>query len=305
MNTSDAPLFGAIEAGGTKFICAVGGGAQQVIDKTVIPTRAPNETLQDVVDFFSRTIHEAGPLSAIGIGSFGPIDIDARSDTYGRLLGTPKPGWPGADLGKTISTALNAPIAVDTDVNCALIGEAELGAGRGYGDIVYVTVGTGIGGGVMAAGNIVYGCRHTELGHMLVPKQPDDDFEGTCPYHGDRCIEGLACGPAIFKRWGVKANDMPVDHPAWDLEARYLALLCHNLLMTTAPQRIILGGGVMKRDHLLPLVRRKLRELIRESGDFCVTRSDFSDIVVGPALSGDAGVIGAFRIAEDYLKSLN
>lgn len=298
MNEHQDKLYGAIEAGGTKFVCAIGRSSSQILDRVVIPTRGPEETLRDVISYFQEKSAALGELKTVGVGSFGPIDIDIGSQTLGHIIQTPKLGWSGTNLLDTLYDAIGVPVALDTDVNCALIAEVTYGAGRGLSDVIYLTVGTGIGGGIMSNGKVVYGSSHPEIGHIFFPKEPDDTFDGICLYHGDRCIEGLASGPAMTKRWGVKPSDMPSDHIAWDLEARYLAGLCYNLMMLAVPQRVILGGGVMKQTHIFPLIRQKLHALINEYGAFSLSTLDLSKVIVPPALQGDAGIIGAIEIAR-------
>lgn len=292
-------LFGAIEAGGTKMVCAIGAHTGRILDRIVIPTRMPDETLHDISNFFVTRQSTFGEITALGVGSFGPVDIDEKSSTYGRIGKTPKPGWAGVNLVDELSLAIGVPIIIDTDVNCALMAEADQGAGAGLQDLVYLTIGTGIGGGVMVGGRIVYGTGHPEIGHSFIPKAADDaDFEGACPYHGDRCAEGLACGPAIQKRWGSFSHELPPGHAAWDLQARYLAILCHNLFMTTSPQRIILGGGVMKQEHVFPLLRGKLQEISNGYGAIEKSPSGLLEAIVPPGLNGDAGMLGALLMAR-------
>ena len=290
-------LYGAIEAGGTKFVCAVGHGGSHILEEAVIPTRDPESTLRDVTDFFRGQSRESGPIESVGVGSFGPLDIDRGSDSFGQIIETSKAGWSGVNLVTELEGALGTRIVLDTDVNCALAGEAKFGAGRGYSDLVYLTVGTGIGGGVLSHGEVVYGNGHPEIGHLFVPKQADDSFEGGCPFHGDRCVEGLASGPAIRQRWGDDSRNLPHDHPAWGLEARYLAMLCHNLFMTTAPERIILGGGVMAQTQLFPLIRDNCNRLLNGFGAPPGRPPDFETAIVPAALSGTAGILGAFLLA--------
>ncbi|MBC6428177.1 MAG: ROK family protein [Cellvibrionales bacterium] len=289
-------LYGAIEGGGTKFVCAVGGGGEQILAKTVIPTRDPEVTLASVAQFFQQQTQRHGPLVSVGLGNFGPLDIDPKSRTYGQIMQTPKPGWAGFDLVADLMRRLAVPIALDTDVNCALLAEAQYGAGRGCGDLVYLTVGTGIGGGVLSGGWRVRGTGHPEIGHLFVPKHPDDGFAGACPFHGDQCIEGLASGPAIEQRWGCPAQNLPAAHPAWELQAHYLALLCHNLFMTVAPVRIILGGGVMAQAQLFPMIRTRCAALANGYGVPPGGR-DWEAAIRPVALGGEAGIRGAFLIA--------
>lgn len=291
-------IYAGIEAGGTKFVCAVGSGPDAILERQVFATRSPDETLTDVIGFFRRAEAQHGPLSGLGVGTFGPVNIDPRSSGYGHILDTPKPGWAGTDLVGILRAALRTPVCIDTDVNCALMGEARWGAGKGFRNLVYVTIGTGIGAGVMVDGHILYGASHPEIGHVFVPKSPDDhDFAGNCRFHQDRCIEGLVSGPAIKARYGIPADALGADHPAWALVANYVGVLCVNLLLTVAPDRIILGGGVMKQTHLYPLVHAAL---VRNMAGYIDIR-DGTDpgtaFLCAPGLGDDSGICGALALA--------
>lgn len=293
-------LFGGIEAGGTKFACAVGTGPDDLRGETRFATTTPAETIGRAVEFFRSAVTDA-PLAAIGIASFGPIDLDPASATWGHITSTPKLAWIGADLAGPIGRELGVPVAFDTDVNGAALGEHRWGAAHGLDTFVYLTIGTGIGGGAMVEGRLLHGLVHPEMGHMLIARREDDDFAGRCPYHG-ACLEGLASGPAIEERWGRPAEALPADHPAWDLEAQYLALGIANLICTVSPQRVILGGGVMGQARLYPLVRAKLRELL---GGYVQTPQILEDtdrFVVPPALGNRSGVLGAIALAEQRLR---
>ena len=216
-----------------------------------LPTRTPNETVPEMIAFFS---HHA--ICALGVATFGPAQVHADSPEYGAILHTPKLAWQGYPLCQTLSRALNVPFACDTDVNAAALAEVRLGAARGLHSRLYLTIGTGIGGGLYCEDRLVHGMLHPEWGHMLLAPRADDPTpEGFCPFH-QHCAEGLAAGPAMEKRWDVSARDLPADHPAFDLEAYYLAQVCVNALMTVSPERILLGGGVMQREGLLPRVRQ-------------------------------------------------
>lgn len=288
-------LLGGIEAGGTKFVCAVGTSGGEIVDEVRFPTTTPEETLGRSIEFFRG--HDG--VAALGVASFGPVDLDPASPTYGSVTSTPKPGWRGADVVGTLRKALGVAVAFDTDVNGAALGEHRWGAGRGLADFVYVTVGTGIGGGVVAGGRPLHGLVHPEIGHMLVPHDREaDPFAGSCPYHGD-CLEGLASGPAIARRWGEPATELLPEHPAWDLEAGYLAAMAVNLTLVLSPRRIILGGGVIERPELFPKIRHRLRELLAGY----VTAPELADgvdgYVVAPALGNRAGVMGALAMASD------
>lgn len=250
-------LYGGIEAGGTKWVCAVGNGPSDVRGTTTFPTTSPDETIARAVDFFAGN----GRLDAIGIGSFGPIDVQPVSPTWGRITTTPKAGWADVDVASALGAALAVPVAFDTDVNAAALGEHRWGAAVGLETFCYITVGTGIGGGGMANGRLMHGLLHPEFGHMRIPHdRARDPFDGVCPYHGT-CFEGLASGNAMHARWGRPPAELH-DERAWLLEAEYLALGFVNVICALSPQRIVVGGGVMKETSLLPLVHRRVLELL-------------------------------------------
>ncbi len=287
------PVFGGIEAGGTKFICAVGSGPDD-LRSVRFPTTTPQETLERAIGF----LQEAGPLEAVGIASFGPLDPDPSSPTFGRITTTPKPGWENTDVVGPIRQALGVPVGFDTDVNGAALAEYRWGAAQGLDTFVYLTVGTGIGGGGMANGQLLHGLLHPEMGHIRLPHDWErDPYPGCCPYHGD-CLEGLASGPAIAERWGQPAESLPSDHPAWALEAEYLALAVVNLVYLLSPQRVVIGGGVMKQAHLFPLIRRRVRELL--SGYLPLERPE--TYILPPALGDRAGVLGGIALAQTCLE---
>jgi fructokinase len=287
-------VLGAIEAGGTKFICGIGTGPED-LRTAQFPTSTPDITLASVIEFF----RQAGDhYDAIGIGSFGPVDLDPASPTYGRITSTPKVGWQDFDLAGTVQRTLNAPVNFDTDVNAAILGEARWGAARYLDDAVYLTVGTGIGGGVLAHGRLVHGLLHPEIGHLRLPHDKTrDPFEGICPYHGD-CFEGLACGPALQARWKQPALTLPPDHPAWELEAHYLALALMNLTVTLSPRRIILGGGVMQQPHLFDLLRREFGRLMNGYIRRDEVLHHLGSYIQPPGLGSQSGVLGALVLAE-------
>lgn len=290
-------LLGGIEAGGTKFVCVVGTGIDDVRAETRILTTMPAETLRAVVRFFEDATRAHGPLAALGVGSFGPIDLREASPTYGCITTTPKPGWSGADLVGTLRRAFAVPVGIDTDVNAAALGEWRHGAARGLDTFVYLTVGTGIGGGGLVGGRLLHGLVHPEMGHVRVPHDhAADPFPGVCPFHGD-CLEGLASGPAMAARWGAPAESLDETHPAWTLEARYLALALHNIVCTLSPQRIVLGGGVMAQPALLPRVRAELTALLNGYVQSPAVVERMDDFVVPPALGDRAGVAGALVLA--------
>ena len=291
--------YGLIEGGGTKFVCAVGLAVNDIQNRKVFPTRGPGETICDIVEYFKAYADAHGPLSGIGVGCFGPLDLSPASNTFGQITDTPKPGWSGFNIRETLKNALRLPVSLDTDVHCALLAEAHYGAGVGYKDLIYVTVGTGIGAGIMIDGDILYGAGHPEVGHMLTPLDPQDaGFKGVCPFHGHQCFEGVASGPAIQNRWSQAASDLPKDHPAWDMQARYLAKLCMNMTMMAPPSRIILGGGVMQQGQILEKIRTEFEVLKNGYNGLCTACHDTQTYIVASKLQPDAGLIGAFELAR-------
>jgi fructokinase len=291
-------VFGAIEAGGTKFVCAVGTGPDD-LELSSFSTASPQATMEAVVGFFRRR----QGLRAIGIGSFGPIDLHPASPAFGHITSTPKLAWRNFDLAGTVQRALNLPVGFDTDVNMAALGEARWGAAQGVSDFLYVTVGTGIGGGALVDGKVLHGFLHPEMGHIRVPHDwAKDSYPGACPYHGD-CLEGLASGPAIQARWGVSGIDLPPEHAAWDLEAHYLALGLANWVCTLSPRRIVMGGGVMQHSHLFPEIRRHLQQLLNGYIQSSVLLDAIEQYVVPPGLGNRSAVLGALVLAEQTAAS--
>lgn len=290
-------IFGGIEAGGTKFVCATGSGPDDIRAEIRFPTTTPDETIAKAVAFFKeQSAH--GPLAAIGIASFGPVDPNPASPTFGHITTTPKPGWANTDLAGQIARSLGAPVGFDTDVNGAALGEQRWGAAHGLDTFLYLTIGTGIGGGGMVGGKLIHGLLHPEMGHMRVPHDwQADPFEGTCPFHGD-CLEGMAAGPAIGARWGQPAETLPPDHPAWQLEAHYLALALSNLILTVSPQRIILGGGVMSAPPVFAAVRTQVLQLLNGYVKALEITQRIDQYIVPPGLGNRAGVLGAIALAE-------
>ena len=292
---------GGIEAGGTKFVCAVGTGPDDVRAETRFPTTTPEETIGRAVAFFREQEAIHGRPAAIGIASFGPLDPNPASPTFGYITSTPKPRWANVDLAGAIRSALGVPVGFDTDVNIAGLGEWRWGAAQGLSNFIYLTVGTGIGGGVLIDGKPVHGLIHPELGHIPMPHdRAADPYEGFCPYHGD-CLEGMAAGPAIGERWGRPAVDLPSDHPAWQLEAHYLALALHVFICTLSPERIILGGGVMEQMQLFPLVRHKVIAYLNGYIQSPSILSNIDGYIVPPGLGNRAGVLGAFAQAQQLM----
>jgi fructokinase len=291
----DVGVFGGVEGGGTKFVCGIGTGPQD-LKLCTFGTTSPGDTVQRVCAFFRDAAGKE--LDAVGIGSFGPVDLHRESQTFGYITSTPKLGWQHFDLAGTIGRTLDVPVGFDTDVNAAALGEACWGEGVGLQDFVYLTVGTGIGGGVIVHGDVLHGLVHPEMGHIRIPHDlKRDPYPGSCPYHGD-CLEGLASGPAMEKRWGIPASMLGDDHPAWELEAHYLALGLATWVCTLSPQKFIVGGGVMQQEHLFPLVRAELSRLLNGyiQSEELLTRID--QFVVPPRLGSDSGVLGSFVLAE-------
>ena len=286
---SEHALFAGIEAGGTKFLCAVGTGPDDLIT-TRIPTTTPEATIAAATDWLRLCAGDR--LSAAGIASFGPVELSRASPAWGHITTTPKPGWRNFDFAGAVQRALSVPVAFETDVNAAVLAEAEWGAARGATSSLYLTVGTGIGGGGLLGGRLLHGHSHPEMGHIRIPRDGADTFPGTCPWHAD-CLEGLASGPAIAARWGTAAQHLPPDHPAWPLEARYLAHALANFACTFSPRRIILGGGVMRQTQLPGLISAELNRLI----------AGYIDVpdVVPPGLGERSGVLGAILLARQVM----
>lgn len=292
-------LFGGIEAGGTKFVCAIGTGPHDLRARTRFPTTAPDETIAQAIAYFQQ---QPEPIDALGIGSFGPVDLMPTSPTYGWITTTPKDGWRQTDLYGALQRALDVPVGFDTDVNAAAIAEQRWGAAQHTDTILYITVGTGVGGGVLVDGKPVHGLLHPETGH--IPVRHDwqaDPFAGICPFHGD-CLEGLACGPALAARWGRPAETLPADHPAWELEAGYIAHGLVSCIYAFAPQRIILGGGVLQNEHLLPRIRVRVQDLLHGYLQTPAILEHIDTYIVSPALGGDAGVLGAIALAQQAIR---
>jgi fructokinase len=292
------PILGGIEAGGTKFVCVVGSGATDVVAEKSFPTAMPEETLSRVIAFFAEYQRQNQSLAAIGIGSFGPIDLDPSSSTYGYIANTTKAGWAQTELVGRVERELGVKVAFDTDANAAALGEATAGAGRGFSDIVYLTIGTGIGGGAMVNGQLLHGLLHPEMGHLRIPHDwKEDPFPGCCRFHGD-CLEGLAAGPALLGRWKHAGESLPADHPAWVLEARYLAFGISNLICTLSPKRIILGGGVMQHAILFPMVRTRVQELLNRYLHASAILERMDEYIMPPHLGSRAGALGALELAR-------
>ena len=299
---SSTPLFGGIEGGGTKFVCAVGTGPDDIRAEIRFPTTtSPAETMGQAIAFFQEQQQRA-PIAALGIASFGPVDVDPSSPTYGYITTTPKPGWANTDFGGAIARALGVPLGFDTDTNGAALGEHRWGAAQGLDTFVYLTIGTGIGGGGMVGGRVIHGLVHPEIGHLRIPHDTArDPYAGWCRYHGD-CWEGLAAGPALEGRWGARAETFAPEHPAWELEAEYLALGLVNLVLTLSPQRIIMGGGVMAQPQLFPLVRRRVQQFLAGYVASPAITERIDEYIVPPGLGARAGMLGALALAMDAVR---
>jgi len=297
-------LYGGIEGGGTKFICAIGTGPEDIRERVQFPTTTPAETIGKARDFFQHYIQRV-PLKALGIVSFGPLDLDKRSPTYGYVINTPKAGWTDVNLVGTFQDVLKLPVAIDTDVNGAAFGEWTWGAARGLNNFIYLTIGTGIGGGGIVNRQLMHGLVHPEMGHIRIPHDLNrDPFPGSCPFHGD-CWEGLASGASLEKRWGKQPEEIPADHPAWTLEADYLALGVVNLFYTLSPQRIILGGGVLKTAGLLPAIHREVKNLLHNYLSSAKIIGQIDHYLVSPQLGDMSGVLGAIALARQFTNGIS
>lgn len=299
--SATSSLIGAIEAGGTKFVLAVGTGPDDLRDLHRVPTTTPAETLRQCVDYFTAAREKHGPLAALGIGTFGPAGVDPAAADWGHITTTPKPGWQHTNMAGPLQKALGVPVAFDTDVNAAGYGEWLWGAGRGCGGVLYLTIGTGIGGGVIIDGRPLHGLLHPEMGHIRIPRPPAlAEFAGTCPWHGD-CLEGLASGPAIAARWGTAATELPPEHPAWEAEAACLAAACASFTCTLSPHRIILGGGVMDVPGLLAIVQQKTPALLNGYLQHPLITERVGEYITAPGLGSRAGILGALALGRNLL----
>jgi fructokinase len=288
-------LFGAIEVGGTKIVCGVATDPTNFIATKRIPTRDPESNLLEIVEFFETCMAEYGELASIGIASFGPIDVDPQSDSYGTFLKTPKVGWSEFAFRKHLAGALSVPVAITTDVNGALLAEVAFGAAQGFSNAVYVTVGTGLGGGILVNGELVSGFMHPEIGHMRIPS---NGVAGSCPFHGS-CLEGLVCGPAIAQRAGRDAQLIDADDQLWDEVAVNLADMCINLLTILSTELIIIGGGVMGVDGLLGKIRSETEKRLAGYLPFDSRIGGIEKLIVRPSLGDQSGLTGALLLASD------
>ncbi|MFE1242912.1 ROK family protein [Fictibacillus sp. NPDC058756] len=289
-------ILGAIEAGGTKFVCGIGNENGDIIEKISYPTTTPEETLQLVTDYFKDK-----QIEALGVGSFGPIDLNQESSTYGFITSTPKKHWKNVNLLGELKKHIDVPMAFDTDVNAAALGELEWGAAKGLNSCIYMTVGTGIGVGAVTEGKLIHGMLHPEMGHILVKRHENDTYKGNCPFHGD-CLEGMASGPAIENRWGQKGVVLSANPQVWELEAYYLAQALVNYILVLSPKKLILGGGVMQQKQLFPIIIENVVNLLNgyiqhENLLVCI-----DDYIVPPELGDNAGLCGALALAKRIQK---
>ena len=284
-------IYGAIEAGGTKMVCAVATADGRLLAEATFATKEPAETTRELVAFF-----QGKGIKALGIGAFGPVDLNPASPTYGHILDTPKLAWRYFDFAGALQRALGVPVGIDTDVNAACLGEMTYGCAQGLKNVIYLTVGTGIGAGVAVGGELLHGMLHPEAGHILLEPHPEDSYSGNCPYH-KRCFEGMASGPAIADRWGAPAADLH-DHPkVWEIESYYIGQALVNYILVLSPEKIILGGGVMKQTQLFPLVRRQVAQLLN---GYLKTKElkDLDNYIVPNSLQDRQGILGALELAK-------
>lgn len=288
--------FIGIEGGGTKFVCAYGSGPQDLHDRRIIPTGMPKITMQAIADYI-REVQAKTKIAAIGASMFGPLDLDRNSPTYGSVTTTPKHDWIQFNFVDALKRQFDLPIGFDTDVNAAAMSEYRWGAAKDLSDFMYLTVGTGIGGGLIINHALVHGAMHPEMGHILIPQDKNDHFPGVCEYHRN-CLEGLASGPAMKERWKVKsALDLPPEHPGWDLEARYLGIALANYTMTFSPKRIVMGGGVMRQTHLLPKIRQQMVTYLSGYIQNPTVIAGLETYIVKAGLEENSGVLGAMALA--------
>ncbi|WP_274364350.1 ROK family protein [Paenibacillus thermotolerans] len=288
--------IGAIEAGGTKFVCGIGNESGTVEDRISFPTESPETTIGKVIDYFKDK-----QVQAIGIGSFGPINVDPSSPKYGYVTTTPKPGWGDYPFLRTMKQWFDVPLGWDTDVNAAALGEAVWGAAKGLDSCVYYTIGTGVGVGVYLEGKLAHGLVHPEGGHVLIRRHPEDSFEGVCPYHGD-CLEGMAAGPALEKRWKAKGHELGEDHPAWKIEAFYIAQAVANTILLLSPKKVILGGGVMHQMQLFPMIRSEVRSMLNGYVQHEAILENIDQYIVPPGLGDNAGLCGSLALGLNAYK---
>ncbi|HJC48131.1 MAG TPA: ROK family protein [Candidatus Lachnoclostridium pullistercoris] len=284
--------FGALEAGGTKMVCAIGNENGEILERISIPTETPETTLPAIAEFF-----QGKDIKALGIGCFGPIDVHKNSPTYGYITTTPKLAWRNCNIVGYLEDRLHVPTGFDTDVNGSMLGEATWGCARGLDTAIYITIGTGVGVGVLANGKLLHGMLHPEAGHLLLTPHPEDTYKGKCPYHGT-CLEGMAAGPAIEDRWGKKAFDLADNPKVWEFESYYIAQALVSYILILSPQKIILGGGVMHQEQLMPMIRSQVEKLLNGYLD-TKELHDLEHYIVLPSLNDNQGIMGAIKLAMD------
>lgn len=283
--------LGALEAGGTKMVCAIGDETGKIFEQISLPTKTPGETIPAMIDYFQKA-----QVEALGIGCFGPIDPDKKSSTYGYITSTPKLAWANYDIVGAFEKALGCPVGFDTDVNGSVLGEATFGQAKGKSSVVYVTIGTGVGAGIYIEGKLLHGMLHPEAGHVMIRRREGDDYQGKCPYH-KTCLEGMAAGPAVEERWGRKAIELKDREEVWDLEAYYIAQALYGYILTLSPEMIILGGGIMHQQQLFPMIRSYVKEMLN---GYLKTEEleDMERYIVPASLNDDQGIMGALELGR-------
>ena len=286
--------LGALEAGGTKMVCAIGDETGKIFEQISIPTRTPEDTIPEIIDYFQKA-----QIEALGIGCFGPIDPDRQSATYGYITSTPKLAWANFNIVNAFEKALNCPVGFDTDVNGSVLGEVTFGQAKGKSCVVYVTIGTGVGAGIYIEGKLLHGMLHPEAGHVMIQRREGDNYQGKCPYHGT-CLEGMAAGPAVEERWGRKAVELKDRKEVWDLEAYYIAQALTGYILTLSPEMIILGGGIMHREKLFLMIRDYVKEML---GGYIKTEEleNMENYIVPASLNDDQGIMGALELGKRAL----
>ena len=286
--------LGALEAGGTKMVCAIGDETGKIFEQISIPTRTPEDTIPEIIDYFQKA-----QIEALGIGCFGPIDPDRQSATYGYITSTPKLAWANFNIVNAFEKALNCPVGFDTDVNGSVLGEVTFGQAKGKSCVVYVTIGTGVGAGIYIEGKLLHGMLHPEAGHVMIQRREGDNYQGKCPYHGT-CLEGMAAGPAVEERWGRKAVELKDRKEVWDLEAYYIAQALTGYILTLSPEMIILGGGIMHQEQLFPMIRDYVKEML---GGYIKTEEleNMENYIVPASLNDNQGIMGALELGKRAL----
>lgn len=288
--------LGALETGGTKMVCAIGAETGQIFEQVSIPTETPEITVSKLIRYFKER-----EVDALGIGCFGPIELNRSSPMYGCITSTPKTAWRNYNIVNAFAKALQCPIGFDTDVNGSVLGEVTFGQAKGKSCVIYLTIGTGVGGGIYIEGNLLHGMLHPETGHVLIQRRDSDTYAGKCPYHKN-CLEGLAAGPAIEERWGKKAAFLADKPEVWELEADYIAQALTGYILTLSPQMIILGGGVMHQEQLFPLIRKKVTQML---GGYIQTKEldDMEHYIVPASLNDNQGIMGCLELAKRALNA--